>query len=863
MAVVITDPSAASASEWRARLDGYVQRACDAASALRRLDQEAVERIVWAMTVAGLEHAVDLAELAMEETHFGVLEDKVLKNYIATEFLYDYLKDKKSVGVIDEDRERAIQYVAEPIGVVLALLPITNPTSTALFKSIVSAKTRNALIMRPSARAARCTVRAAELLQEAGEAAGLPPHSLQVIPDPTLDVSQYLFHHPGVDFIWTTGGPKAVAAANAAGKPCLSVGSGNAPVYLHRSADIRMAVVDILVSKTFDSSVICPAEQTCVIDEAIYDAVIEEFQRMGARVLSAEQTAALAERSFTDDGRVQIDVLGQPCVTLGSLAGFDVADSDKVLLAPLPSELDALAVHPFLAEKLMPVLGVVRSPSVEHGIAACELVTEHGGLGHTSAVYAADEEVINRFALAIRTGRILVNAPTAVGALGGVYNSMTPTFSLGCGTWGGSSTTDNVNYRNLLNIKAISRRQTPPQWFRVPSDTYFNPGALESLRQLGASRPMIVTDGPSEARGVADAVRRHLDTDAVHVFSGIEPEPTEAQIRAGVQELERIDADVIIAVGGGSVMDGAKAMRLFAESPQLSVRELSLPFLDARKRIATFPQVKHAMRLVAIPTTAGTGSEVSPAAVITVDQRKVTLVDYSLVPDMAIVDPLLTLTMPPEITADTGIDALTHALEAVVSIFASPFTDAFCMQAVNLILGALPRAYRDGSDLEARTAMSNAATIAGLAFSNAFVGLNHALAHAVGARFRIAHGRANAIFLPHVLRYNASLPSKFMPAPGYSAYVAPEKYAQIAWILGIGDSSESKRRERLFARVDELLNEVGEPRSLADAGVPWDEFETALPELAKTAFSDPSIRTNPRMPLLREIVELLQAGYAG
>jgi acetaldehyde dehydrogenase/alcohol dehydrogenase len=861
MAVAITDSGDAAGGEWAARLDAYVQRARDAAEALRKLDQEAVDRIVWAMTVAGLEHAVELAELAMEETHFGVFEDKVLKNYIATEFLYDYLKDKKSVGVIDEDRERAIQYVAEPIGVVLALLPITNPTSTALFKSIVAAKTRNSLIMRPSARAAHCSVRAAELLQEAGEAAGLPPHALQVIPDPTLDVSQFLFHHPGVDFIWTTGGPSAVAAANAAGKPCLSVGPGNAPVYVHRSADIRMAVVDILVSKTFDSSVICPAEQTCVIDEEIYDAVIEEFRRMGARLLSDGETDALASKSFTDDGRVEMQVLGQSCVNLGALAGFDAADADKVLLAPLPSGLDALAAHPFIAEKLMPVLGVVRSPSVEHGIAACELVTEHGGLGHTSAVYADDEDVINRFALAVRTGRILVNAPTAVGALGGVYNSMTPTFSLGCGTWGGSNTTDNVNYRNLLNVKAVSRRQTPPQWFRIPSDTYFNPGALENLRQLGASHPIIVTDGPTEARGVADEVRRRLGNDAVHVFAGIEPEPTEAQIRAGVQELEHLDADAIIAVGGGSVLDGAKAMRLFHESPQLSVRELSLPFLDARKRITSFPQVKHAMRLVAIPTTAGTGSEVSPAAVISVGQRKVTLVDYSLVPDMAIVDPLLTVSMPPEITADTGIDALTHALEAAVSIFASPFTDAFCMQAVNLILGALPRACRDGSDLEARTAMANAATIAGLAFSNAFVGLNHSLAHAVGARFGIAHGRANAIFLPHVLRYNASLPSKFMPAPGYSAYVAPEKYAQIAWILGIGGKSEASRRERLFARVDELLAEVGEPRSLAEVGVAREEFEAALPDLAKAAFSDASIRTNPRIPLLVEIVGLLQTGY--
>jgi acetaldehyde dehydrogenase / alcohol dehydrogenase len=861
MAVAVNESTSPQGEDWAARLDGFVDRAQAAAVALRKLDQEAVDRIVWAMTVAGLEHAVELAELAMQETHFGVLEDKVLKNYIATEFLFDYLKDKKSVGVIEEDRQRGIQYLAEPIGVVLALTPITNPTSTTLFKSIVCAKTRNAVIFRPSFNAQRCSLRAAEILQEAGEAAGLPPDAIQVIPDPTLDVSQYLFHHPGVDFIWTTGGPKAVAAANAAGKPCISVGSGNAPVYVHRSADIRMAVVDILVSKTFDSSVICPAEQTCVIDAAIYDEMVAEFQRMGARVLTDEETAALAAKSFTDDGRVELQVLGQSCANLGALAGFESAPSDKVLLAPLPSELDALAAHPFLAEKLMPVLGVVRSPSVDHGIRACELVTEHAGLGHTSAVYAADEDVIKRFSLAIRTGRILVNAPTAVGALGGVYNAMTPTFSLGCGTWGGSNTTDNVNYRNLLNIKAVSRRQTPPQWFRVPSDTYFNPGALENLRLLGASQPIIVTDAPTEARGVATEISRYLECDAVRVFSGIEPEPTEEQIRAGVAELARVEADAIIAVGGGSVMDAAKAMRLFYETPNLSLRELSLPFLDARKRIAAFPQVAHALRLVAIPTTAGTGSEVSPAAVITVGERKVTLVDYTLVPDMAIVDPLLTVTMPPTITADTGIDALTHALEAVVSIFASPYTDAFCMQAVRLILDALPKAYRNGEDIEARTAMSNAATIAGLAFSNAFVGLGHALAHSVGAQFGIAHGRANAIFLPHVLRYNASLPSKFMPAPGYSAYVAPEKYAQVAWILGFGGRSEEGRRERLFDAVDQLLADVDEPRSLSEMGIAQKDFEAALPALARATFSDPSIRTNPRIPLIQEIIELLTRGY--
>jgi acetaldehyde dehydrogenase/alcohol dehydrogenase len=850
-------------SDQAERLEAIVARARSAADAFRRIDdQETVDRIVSAMVVAGLQHAVELARLAMEETHFGVFEDKVVKNYIATEFLYDHLRGKRSVGVIEEDAERAIRYVAEPIGVVLALTPITNPTSTVLFKAIVAAKTRNAIIFRPSAAAAGCAARAVEILREAAVGAGMPPDALQVIPDPSLEVSQYLFHHPDVDFIWTTGGPKAVAAANAAGKPCLSVGAGNAPVYIHGSADVPMAVVDMLISKTFDSSVICPAEQTCIVDEPVWEPMLAELRRMGARLLTDDEVSALSAVSFSPDGRVQLQALGRSCLALGDLAGFRADPHDKVLLAPLPTDLDELARHPLLQEKLMPVLGLVRSPSVDHALAVAELVLEHGGMGHTSAIYANDDAVVNRFAAAVRTGRILVNAPTAVGALGGVYNAMTPTFSLGCGTWGGSNTTDNVNYRNLLNIKAVARRQTPPQWFRVPSDTYFNPGALDQLRQVKTAQALIVTDADTEGRGVADDVRAHIDG-PVRVFADVLPEPSEELVRAGVEVLDKVRPDLIVAVGGGSVLDAAKAMRLFYESPELSLAELTLPFLDARKRVARYPEVSHVMRLAAVPTTAGTGSEVSPAAVLTAGARKLTLVDYSLVPDMAIVEPRLTLTMPPFMTADTGVDALTHALEAGVSIFASPYTDAFCMQALHLILDALPRAFADGSDVDARTAMSNAATLAGLAFSNAFVGVNHALAHAVGARFGIAHGRANAIFLPHVLRYNAALPSKFMPAPGYTTYVAPDKYAQMAWIHGLAGRTAEARRTNLFERVEELLSAVGMPRSLAELGVSRAEFDAALPELADAAFADPSLRTNPRMPLVSELVELLQAGYRG
>ncbi|HSB86058.1 MAG TPA: bifunctional acetaldehyde-CoA/alcohol dehydrogenase [Ilumatobacteraceae bacterium] len=846
-----------------AELDEVIDRAQRAAEAFRQLDQVAVDRIVHAMVVAGLEHAAELALLAVEETGFGVIEDKVVKNYVATEFLYDYLRGKKSVGVIDEDPEAGLQWVAEPIGVVMAITPVTNPTSTVLFKSIVAAKTRNAIVFRPSPRAIRCAERSVEILAAAGEAAGLPAGAIQVIPDADHAVTHHLFRHAGVDFIWTTGGPKIVALANSAGKPTISVGPGNAPVYLHRSADVPMAVVDILISKTFDASVICPAEQTCVVDSEIYDVVVGEFERMGAKVLAPDEVERLSRFVFGCDNVVNLEALGQPASVLALKAGIDADDDVKVLLAPLPSDLAALAAHPLVHEKLMPVLGLVRAESVEHAVAACALVAEHGGLGHTSAVYATDEEAIKAFSTVVRTGRILVNAPTAVGALGGVYNDLTPTFSLGCGTWGGSFTTANVNYRELLNIKVVSRRRTPPQWFRVRGDVFVNPGALEQLRELDAAQVVIVTDSVMDARGVTEEVRRHLDgARNVRVFADVPIEPDEAAIAAGLDVLAKVQPDAIVAVGGGSVIDAAKVMRLLHEHPDCSLHDLSLPFLDARKRVAQYPQDPHRVRLVAIPTTAGTGSEVSPAAVVTKRGRKVSLVDYTLVPDIAIVDPNLTLTMPPSLTADTGIDALTHALEAAVSIFATPYTDAFCVQAARLIFDALPKAYENGNDLAARTAMANAATIAGLAFANAFVGVNHALAHAVGARFAISHGRANGIFLPHVMRYNASLPTKFMPAPGYGAYVAPEKYATLGWVLFGGHGADRQRR-RLFTKVDELLMTVGMPLTLRDAGVDADQFEAAIPDLMRIAFEDLSIRTNPRMPLLHELEGLLRAAYGG
>ena len=844
------------------QVDAMVDTAAAASRAFRELDQEQVDAIVEAMVRAGVRAAPELAALAIEETGFGVFEDKVVKNYVATEFLSDYLRDKKSAGVIDEDVERSIVHVAEPIGVVLAITPVTNPTSTVLYKSIVAAKTRNAVLFRPSPIAVRSCERSVEILRTAAESAGMPQGALQVIPDAAREVTHYLFKHPKVDFIWVTGGSKIVALANASGKPGLSVGPGNAPIYIHKTADVKGAVVDILISKTFDASVICPAEQTCIVDDEIYDEMVAEFVRMGGHLLTVEEVDALAEFAFGCGDTVNREALGQQAPELAARAGFTVEPAAKVLLAPLPANLEELAEHPLVQEKLMPVLGLVRAHDVQHAIDAAVLVTEHGGLGHTSAIYANDQAVIDAYSLAVRTGRILVNAPTAVGALGGIYNSLTPTFSLGCGTWGGSSTTENINYLQLVNIKTVSKRRTPPQWFRVPSNIFFNSGALENLRDVDCDVVVVITDAQSESRGVVDQLRRNLRARHLQVFSEVEPEPDETTIHRGVALLERARPGAIVAVGGGSVLDAAKAMRLFYEHPEMSLEDLTLPFLDPRKRVADFPRDRHKVQLVAIPTTSGTGSEVSPAAVLTVGDRKETLVDYCLVPDTAIIDPVLTLSMPPSLTADTGIDALTHSLEAVASIFASPYTDAFCAQAARLIFDALPKAYENPADLSARTDMSNAATLAGLAFSNAFVGTNHALAHAAGARFGIPHGRANGVFLPHVLRYNASLPSKFMPAPGYSSYVAPEKYAQLGLIL-FGGHEPEESRHRLFQGVEDLLDRLKMPRSLKEIGIPEDEFLEALPQLAMTAFQDLSNRTNPRMPLVSEITTLLRLGYYG
>jgi acetaldehyde dehydrogenase/alcohol dehydrogenase len=849
-----------------AYLEGLVAQARAAASVFTQFSQKDVDRIVKAMVLAGMEKAQDLARLAVEETRLGVLEDKAIKNMVATEFVYNYLRDKRTVGVIREYPDRGLAEVAEPIGVIFSITPITNPTATVLFKTIMAIKARNAVIFGPHPKAWRCCFEAVRIMYEAAVRHGAPEGVFTCLEEPTLPDNAWLMRHKDVAMIDATGGPGAVKAAYSSGKPALGVGAGNTPVYLEKSADVDMAVVDIITSKTFDNGTICASEQTVVIDDAIYDLTLKKFAAIGAHICS-EQEAALLGRTVIDPetGVARPIAIGQKAVDIARVVGIPVAKDTKLLVAPIHG---VGREHPLSVEKLFPVLAVYRARSAEEALRVCVDVNHAGGLGHTAVVFSTNEEIIRKFGEAMNAGRIIVNSPGSVGALGGVYNDMVPTFSFGCGTGGGNSTTDNVNVYHYLNIKRVARRTQTHMWFRVPNQIYFNMNAVENLIQFPSRCTIIVTNAALEKIGHVDTVRRALPPQThVHVLTIPDAEPEFEVAMRGVETLTAFKADQIVALGGGSVIDAAKIMKLKYESPQANFEELGAPFLDIRKRVAEYPTEKqNRARLIAISTTSGTGSEVTPVAVL-LDRargRKVTLADYSLTPDVAIVDPQFVMSMPKGLTADTGVDCLTHALEAGVSVYASPYTDANAMQAIRLAFKYLPIAYESPGDVEARSMMHNAACIAAMAFANASVGVNHALAHAFGARFGVPHGRANALMLPHVIAYNASVPSKFMPSPFQKAYNAHKKYATIADLLGLGGNSVAEKVQNLVSATERLLDRVGMPPSIASMGIAKEEFERAIPDLVRIAFDDPSWRpTNPRMPLMGELVELFWAAYYG
>jgi len=859
------DNGAPLSEERIAYLENLVSQARTAAAIFSQCTQADVDRIVKPMVLAGLEKAQYLARLAIEETRIGVLEDKAIKNMVATEFVYNYVKDKPTVGVIREDSERGLIELAEPIGVIFSLTPITNPTSTVLFKCIMAIKTRNAVIFSPHPKAWRCCSEAVKIMYETAVKNGAPEGVFTCLESHTLEDNAYLMHHKDVGLIDATGGPGAVKAAYSSGKPALGVGPGNTPVYLEKTADLDMAVVDIITSKTFDNGTICASEQTVVIDDEVYDRVLKKFAELGTHICDEKETELLGHTVIDPaTGFMQPMAIGQKAADIARFIGMKVKPNTKLLIAPIQG---VGREHPLSVEKLFPVLAVYRAKSVDEALKVCVDVNHAGGLGHTAVIFSNNDAIVRQFGNMINAGRIIVNSPGSIGALGGVYNDMVPTFSFGCGTGGGNSTTDNVNVYHYLNIKRMARRTPAHMWFRVPNQIYFNMNAVENLRNFPSRSTVIISNPPLEQIGHVDVVRRSLPAQTqVRVTIIPDAEPDIKIIAQGVEALNFYKADQIIALGGGSVIDAAKIMKLKYESPQADLEELAAPFLDIRKRVVQYPteKINHS-RLIAISTTSGTGSEVTPFAVMTDKERgiKVTLADYSLTPDVAIVDPQFVMSMPKGLTVDTGVDCLTHALEAGVSIYASAFTDSNAMQAVRLVFKYLPEAYENPRDEEARTMMHNAACIAAIAFSNASVGVNHALAHAFGARFGVAHGRANALMLPHVIAYNASVPTKFMPNPNQRAYVAHKKYAMIADLLGLGGHTIEEKVAKLVAATEELLDRLAVPRSIAELGISKQEFERAMPDLAKNAFDDPSWRSNPRMPLISELVELYWSAYRG
>lgn len=849
-----------------AMIDRLAANGKEALEEMMKLDQEAVDRIVKAMALAGLNRHMDLAKMAVEETGRGVFEDKITKNIFSTEYIYHSIKYDKTVGVIHENDQDGYMEIAEPIGVIAGVTPVTNPTSTTMYKSIISIKSRNPIIFAFHPSAQKCSVAAAETLLEAAIAEGAPKHAIQWVECPSVEATQLLMNHPDVSLILATGGSGMVQSAYSSGKPALGVGPGNVPCYIEKTANIRRAVTDLILSKTFDNGMICASEQAVIIDEAIYAETTAFMKENGCYFTTPEEKTKL-ENMMLKPGTCTVNpnIVGQSAVTIAKMAGFQVPAQTKMLVA----EIEGVGTeYPLSAEKLSPVLACFQVKNSDGGIKRAEEMIEFGGMGHSAVIHSTDDNVINAFSKRVKTGRLIVNSPSTHGAIGDIYNTLLPSLTLGCGSYGKNSTTSNVSATHLVNIKRIAKRRVNMQWFKVPSRIYFESGSLQYLEKMpNISRAMIVTDNAMVKLGYVDKVLKQLRKrrDYVHceISSEVEPDPSVETVMNGVKMMNAFQPDVIIALGGGSPMDAAKGMWLFYEYPELSFDHLRQKFLDIRKRVFKFPKLGTKAQMVAIPTTSGTGSEVTSFAVIT-DKRqnmKYPLADYELTPDVAIIDPSLVMTVPKGVTADTGMDVLTHAIEAYVSIMASDYTDALALKAIELVFNYLPRAYKNGSDAVAREKMHNASTIAGMAFANAFLGINHSLAHKLGAEFHIPHGRANSVLLPHVIRYNATKPSKFVSFPKYERYIADEKYHRIARYLGLSAATTAEGVESLIKAIKGLMKELDMPASIQACGIHAAEFEAKVDWLAERAFEDQCTTANPRLPLVAELAAIYRQAY--
>ncbi|MCL6638114.1 MAG: bifunctional acetaldehyde-CoA/alcohol dehydrogenase [Firmicutes bacterium] len=847
-------------------IDGLVERARSSLREFLAFDQERVDRIVKAMALAGLERHMELAGLAVEETGRGVYEDKITKNIFATEYIYHSIKYHKTVGVINRNEEEDYEEVAEPVGVIAGVTPVTNPTSTTLFKSLISIKTRNPIIFSFHPGARRSSAAAARIMRDAAVAAGAPEHCISWIEHPDIEATHMLMNHPGVAMILATGGAGMVRAAYSCGKPALGVGPGNVPCYIEKTANLRRAVTDLIISKTFDNGMICASEQALIVDREVAAEVEAMLVEYGCYFVGGEEKHLL-EKLATAGGTCSLnaDVVGRPAAAIARMAGFSVPAGTKILIARLEG---VGPDHPLSREKLSPILAYYVVEGHREGIERCEQMVAFGGMGHSAVIHTANEDLVEEFARRVAAGRIIVNSPSTQGAIGDIYNTNMPSLTLGCGSYGRNATTANVSAVNLINVKRVAKRRVNMQWFKVPERIYFEPGSVQYLGKMpGISKVFIVTDPAMVSLGYVDKVLYHLDKRAdrphVEVFSEVEPDPSLDLVMRGREEMRRFQPDTIIALGGGSAIDAAKGMWLFYEHPDVEFEFLKLKFLDIRKRTYKYPKLGRKARLVAIPTTSGSGSEVTAFAVFTDKGKEIKypLADYELTPDVAIVDPDFVMTLPRDLTADTGLDVLAHGIEAYVSVMASDYTDALALKAVELVFKYLPRAHRDGSDREAREKMHNAAAIAGMAFTNAFLGICHSLAHKIGGEFRIPHGRANAVLLPYVIEYNAGLPGKFVSYPKYEYFVAPEKYRQIAVHLGLPAATPEEGVRSLAGAVRKLNRQLGIPGTFAELGVDAAEFARKLPVLAERAFEDQTSVTNPRLPLIEELAEILRLAY--
>ena len=841
-----------------------------------KLNQDQVDYIVAKCSVAAIDKHGELAVAAINETKRGVFEDKATKNLYACEYVVNNMRHLKTVGVINENPVTGITEIADPLGVICGITPTTNPTSTVIFKSLISLKTRNPIIFAFHPSAQQCSKLAAQVVYEAAVAAGAPKDCIQWIEHPSMDATTALMKHPGVATILATGGNAMVQAAYSCGKPAMGVGAGNVPAYVEKTANIKQAVNDIVMSKAFDNGMICASEQAAIIDKEIYDETIQEFKKYGVYFVNKEEKAKLekymfgyqAQQEGCENAKLNADVVGRPATWIASQAGFEVPANTVILGVECPS---VGVKEPLTREKLSPVLAFLKAKNTDDGMQKAEQMVEFNGLGHSAAIHTASQQLADEFGERVKAMRIIWNSPATFGGIGNIYNSFLPSLTLGCGSYGKNSIGGNVSAVNLLNIKKVGKRRNNMQWFKVPSKIYFERNSIEYLRTCrDVHKVFIVTDRSMVDLGyvnrVTDQLNLRRNPVQIQLFCDVEPDPDIETVKRGVELMEAFRPDTIIALGGGSAMDAAKGMWLFYEHPEVDFNDLKQKFMDIRKRAFKYPELGRKSKLICIPTTSGTGSEVTPFAVIShkAENKKYPLADYSLTPTIAIIDAEFTTSLPASVTADTGMDVLTHAIEAYVSVLANDYTDGLALQAIKLVFEYLPRAVKNGkNDLESREKMHNASTIAGMAFANAFLGMNHSLAHKIGGVFHVPHGRANAILLPHVIRYNGTVPQKLSTWPKYNYYCADEKYQQIAKLLGIPAATPEEGVKNLADAVDRLAKEIGIKMNFKDAGIEESDFEAHIDEIAMMAYEDQCSPANPRVPLVEDMKEILRKSYKG